>query len=206
VSHGMNEPDLARAGDTALLSIGHSIHPIGVFVELLQRHTIESVADVRTMPFSRYNPQFNRHALERDLHAAGIRYLFLGEELGGRPDGERFYDQEGHVLYGRMAESPRFESGLSRLVERAETSREAVMCSEEDPAGCHRFLLITRVLLLRGIEIAHIRGDGSTQRTEDVDGSQGWSDPVYEETSLLDGSARSSWRSTRPVTRGRRRT
>ena len=147
-------------------------------MELLQRHAVESVADVRTMPFSRFNPQFNRHALERDLHATGIRYLFLGEELGGRPDGDRFYDQEGHVLYGRMSESPRFESGLSRLVERADTSRVAVMCSEEDPAGCHRFLLITRVLHLRGTGVAHIRGDGSTQRTEDVDAFQGWSEPV----------------------------
>ncbi|MCE2529274.1 MAG: DUF488 domain-containing protein [Acidimicrobiia bacterium] len=201
----MNETDLARAGDPALFSIGHSTHPIEVFVELLRGHEVESVADVRSTPFSRFNPQFNRHALERDLHAAGVRYLFLGEELGGRPDGDRFYDQEGHVLYGRMAESPRFESGLSRLVDRAEASRVAVMCSEEDPAGCHRFLLITRVLHLRGTGVAHIRGDGSRQRTEDVDGSQGWSDPVYEETSLLDGSARSSWKSIRPVTRGRRR-
>ena len=202
VSRGMNEADPACAGDPVLFSIGHSTHPVEVFVELLQRHAVESVADVRTMPFSRFNPQFNRHALKRDLHAAGIRYLFLGEELGGKPDGDRFYDQEGHVLYGRMAESPRFESGLSRLVERAETSRVAVMCSEEDPAGCHRFLLITRVLHLRGTGVAHIRGDGSTQRTEDVDAFQGWSDPVY--VSLFDGSARSSWRSTRPVTRGGR--
>ena len=169
-------------------------------MELLRGHAVESVADVRTTPFSRFNPQFNRHALERSLRAAGIRYLFLGEELGGRPAEDRFYDQEGHVLYGRMAESPRFESGLSRLVERAERSRVAVMCSEEDPSGCHRFLLVTRVLHDRGIEVVHIRGDGSTQRTEDADGFQGWSDPGYEDVSLLDGSMRSSWRSTRPVT------
>ena len=171
-------------------------------MELLRGHGVESVADVRTTPFSRFNPQFNRHALERDLPAAGIRYLFLGEELGGRPEGDRFYDQDGHVLYGRMAESPRFESGLARLVERAERSRIVVMCSEEDPAGCHRFLLVTRVLHLRRIEVTHIRGDGSTQRTADVDAFQSWSDPVYEDVSLLDGSVSSSWRSTRPVRRG----
>lgn len=189
-------------GDPGLLSIGHSIHPIEVFVELLRGHAVESVADVRTTPFSCFNPQFNRQSLERELHATGIRYLFLGKELGGRPDGDRFYDQEGHVLYGRMAESPRFEHGLSRLVERAERSRAAVMCSEENPAGCHRFLLVARVLHDRGIEVAHIRGDGSKQRTEDVDTFEDWSDPVYEDVSLLDGSASSSWRSTRPVQRG----
>ena len=169
---------------------------------LLQGHEVESVADVRTMPFSRFNPQFNRQSLERDLHASGIRYLFLGEELGGRPDGDRFYDPEGHVLYGRMAESPRFESGLARLVERAERSRVAIMCSEENPSGCHRFLLVARVLHDRGVEVVHIRGDGSTERTEDVDAFRGWPDPVYEDMSLLDGSVSSSWRSTRPVKRG----
>jgi len=198
----MNKADPASAGDPALLSIGHSTHPIEVFVELLRGHGVESVADVRSTPFSRFNPQFNRQSLERGLHATGIRYLFLGKELGGRPDGDRFYDHEGHVLYGRMAESPTFESGLARLVERAERSRVAVICSEENPSGCHRFLLVTRVLRDRGVEVVHIRGDGSTQRTEDVDAFQGWSDPVYEDASLLDGSVSSSWRSTRPVTRG----
>lgn len=198
----MNEADPVRAGDPALLSIGHSTHPIEAFVGLLRGHAAESVADVRTTPFSRFNHQFNRKSLERDLHASGIRYLFLGEELGGRPDGDRFYDQEGHVLYGRLAVRPRFQSGLSRLVEWAARSRVAVMCSEENPAGCHRFLLVTRVLHDRGIEVAHIRGDGSTQRTEDMDAFQGWSDPVYERMSLFDGTVRSSWRSTRPVRRG----
>jgi len=72
------------------LSVGHSTHPIEAFVELLRGHAVESVADVRTTPFSRFSPQFNQHALERDLQADGIRYLFLGEELGGRPAGDRF--------------------------------------------------------------------------------------------------------------------
>lgn len=198
----MNEADPDRVGSPDLLSIGHSTHPIEVFVELLRGQAVESVADVRTTPFSRFNPQFNRQSLERDLHASSIRYLFLGEELGGRPDGDRFYDHEGRVLYGRMAESRRFESGLSRLAQRAERSRVAVMCSEENPAGCHRFLLVTRVLHDQGIEVTNIRGDGSTQRTEDVDGFQAWSDPVYEDVSLLDGSVSSSWRSTRPGPRG----
>lgn len=198
----MNEADPARLGSPALLSIGHSIHPIEVFVALLRRHMVESVADVRSTPFSRFNPQFNRHALERELHASGIRYLFLGGELGGRPDGDRFYDHEGHVLYGRMAASPRFESGIAQLVERAKQSRVAILCSEENPACCHRFLLVTRVLHDRGIEVTHIRGDGSTQRTEDVDTFQAWSDPVYEDVSLLDGSVTSSWRSTRRAPRG----
>ena len=79
------------------------------------------------------------------------------------------------------------------------------MCSEEDPAGCHRFILITRVLRSRGIEVTHIRGNGDIQATEEVHTFNNWSEPVYEEDSLLDGSLRSSWRSSRPVSPGKRR-
>lgn len=191
----MNEADPGREGGPVLMSIGHSTHPPGVFVDLLWRSGVESVVDVRSTPYSRFNPQFKRHALERELHAADIRYLFLGEELGGKPDRDEFYDSDGHVLYGRLADSPPFESGLARLIERAKRSRVAIMCSEEDPAGCHRFLLITRVLHGRDIEVTHIRGTGAMQRTEDMETFYSWSDPVHEEISLLDGSVKSSWRS-----------
>ena len=201
----MREADLDGVGGPALMSIGHSTHPIDVFADLLRRHGVEAVADVRTSPFSRFNPQFNRHALQRELHAVGIPYLFLGEQLGGKPEGEEFYDPDGYVLYGRLAARSAFESGLVELIERAKNSPVAIMCSEEDPAGCHRFVLITRVLHGRGIAVTHIRGDGQTQSTEQVPTFQGWSDPVYEERSLFDGSVTSSWRSTGPVLRKKRR-
>ena len=191
-------------GDRGISSVGHSTHRIEAFLGLLHQHGVEIVADVRTSPFSRFNPQFNRHVMQRELEAAGIGYLFLGEELGGRPRGDEFYDPDGHVLYGRMAESPVLGSGLARLIRQAEQSRVAIMCSEEDPAGCHRFLLITRVLHYGGVEVTHIRGNGDAQPTEEIGRLLGWSDPVYEEASLLDGSSRSSWRSTRPVSRRRR--
>ena len=191
--------------DPGVWSIGHSTHRIETFVSLLRKHGVAVVADVRTSPFSRFNPQFNRHSLQRDLQAAAIEYRFMGRELGGKPDGDEFFDSEGHVLYGRLAESPMFESGLSWLTRQVERTRVAIMCSEENPAGCHRFLLITRVLHRRGVVVTHIRGDGSRQRTEAVEAFVDWSDPVYEQVSLLDGSARSSWRSTRPISRRGRR-
>ena len=193
------DPVLVRG--PRLWSVGHSTHPIERFIDLVRLCGVDRVVDVRSSPFSRFNPQFNRHSLRRDLHSAGIGYLFMGETLGGKPEGDEFYDSEGHLLYGRMAESPVFESGMARLNRRAERSRVAVMCSEEDPAGCHRFLLITRVLHGQGIAVTHVRGDGTTQVTEAVEAFPDWSDPVYEEVSLLDGSTRSSWRSTRPVRR-----
>ena len=181
------------------MSIGHSTHPISGFVGLLRKFRIQVVVDVRTSPFSRFNPQFDRQHFRRELGESGIRYLFMGEELGGKPVGERFYDPDGRVLYGRLAESSLFEDGLQRLTEGATRFRVAMMCSEEDPSRCHRFLLITRVLLDRGVDVTHIRGDGTAKSTEELSTLDGWSDPVHEEPSLFDTSVRSPWRSTRSV-------
>ena len=183
------------------MSIGHSTHEITRFLALLHENVVKVVADVRSSPYSRYNPQFNRENLRRALLANGIRYEFFGEELGGRPDGDEFYDREGHVLYGRVAKTSGFNDGLSRLIKMAEHCRVAIMCSEEDPAMCHRFLLVTRVAPSGRDGITHIRRDGSIQRTEDVVTFGDWSDPVCEEPSLLDSSVRSRWRSPKPVPR-----
>lgn len=187
------------------MSIGHSTHPIEAFLDLLRKHRVQVVVDVRTSPFSRFNPQFDRQHLQRELRESGIRYLFMGTELGGKPAGEQFYDPDGCVLYGRLAKSPSFTDGLGRLIEGATRFRVAMMCSEEDPSGCHRFLLITRVLLDRGVDVTHIRGDGAIKRTEELSTLKGWSDPVPEAPSLFDASVRSPWRSTQSVSRRSRR-
>jgi uncharacterized protein (DUF488 family) len=158
---------------------------------------------VRTAPFSRFNPQFNRRDLEFGLKEQGLRYVFLGKELGGRPDGDEFYDLDGHVLYGRMAETEAFKAGLNRLLDGAGQYRVAMMCSEEDPTDCHRFLLITRVLHTRDVSVVHIRADGTTQRTEDIKTFQDWAEGGLEMATLDGTSARSPWRSTRSVSRGR---
>ena len=196
--------DRGRGEQLGLMSIGHSIHEIAKFVSLLEENEVEVVADIRSAPYSRFNPQFNRENLRRSLLAHDIRHDFHGRELGGRPEGDELYDPDGHVLYGRVAETARFRSGLRRLIEAATASRVAMMCSEEDPSSCHRLLLVTRVLHGRGRSVTHIRGDGSTQHTEQISASGLWSDSVYEEQSLLDPSPRSTWRSPKPVPRPRR--
>src|SRR5947209_5869026 len=129
-----------------LFSVGHSNHPLEKFIELLRSQQIEVLADVRSHPFSRFAPHFNGPSLAGALEAAGIRYLFLGKELGGRPVGEEFYDEEGRVLYNRLAASPLFRSGVERLRSGMRRYRVALMCSEENPDVCHRHLLIGRVL------------------------------------------------------------
>ncbi|MBI4499270.1 MAG: DUF488 domain-containing protein [Chloroflexi bacterium] len=132
-------------------------------------HQIAVLVDVRSAPYSRYTPHFNRGRLREEVVAAGLKYGYLGEELGGRPECEEFYDSAGHVLYGRLASSPLFLEGIGRLERGADTHRIAVMCSEEDPSGCHRHLLIGRVLAERGIAMYHIRGDGRLQSEAELE-------------------------------------
>ena len=101
--------------DLIVYSIGHSNHTIERLLELLEQHGIEVVADVRTAPFSRYSSQFNKDALASSLKRHEVGYVFLGRELGGRPDGDEYYDEEGHVRYDRLSQSELFRSGLERL-------------------------------------------------------------------------------------------
>ncbi len=179
-----------------IYSIGHSNQPQDAFIALLQRHGIQSLADVRSAPYSRYVPHFNRPELEYAVERAGIRYLYLGDELGGRPSGNEFYDDEGYVLYYRAARAPFFVRGLERLTDEGALCRTAIMCSEEDPTNCHRRLLIARVLEEQGTPTLHIRGDDRIQTADDFRRGQQlslWDDPDEA------ASEERTWKSIRPV-------
>jgi uncharacterized protein (DUF488 family) len=178
-----------------LFSIGHSNHALEDFLALLKQHGIQVLVDVRSAPYSRYASQFDREALERALKDAGLSYLFLGRELGGRPEGEEFYDTEGHVLYSQVAEAAFFEEGLERLKQGRARHRVAMMCSEEDPAVCHRYLLISRVLAERGIAVGHIRGDGRLESEADVAAAN----PEAQQPLLFAELEDAAWRSPRPI-------
>ena len=149
-------------------SIGHSNHDAHRFVDLVRGAGVEMIADVRSQPFSRFNPHFNREPLRAALLEAGIDYVFFGEELGGRPPEPGFYDDAGHVRYDKVAASDRFRADLQRLVNRSHEFRVAMMCSEGDPAGCHRHLLIARALPAEGIPVTHVRPDGTTLTDVDL--------------------------------------
>lgn len=149
-------------------TVGHSRHELPVLVAVLRGSGIELVADIRSQPFSRYNPQFNRERFAAALAEAGLGYLFLGAELGGRPPEPEFYDGAGHVRYRALARTERFNAGLRQLLAESGRQRVAMLCSEEDPRRCHRRLLVTRVLIARGIPVRHIRGDGSVIREADL--------------------------------------
>ncbi len=128
-------------------TVGHSNHAMEHFLDLLRDREIEVVADVRSSPYSRHASQFNQSAVRSRLVRAGFNYMFFGDELGGRPSEPELYDDEYYVLYGVLAEMPRFRAGLDRLREVASQKRVAMMCSEEDPKECHRRLLVARALL-----------------------------------------------------------
>lgn len=149
-------------------TVGHSRHELPALLGVLRGPGIEVVADIRSQPFSRYNPQFNQGKFSAALAEAGLGYLFLGTELGGRPPEPKFYDSAGHVRYGALAGTERFDAGLRRLLAESGQHRVAMLCSEEDPRRCHRRLLVTRVLTARGIPVRHIRGDGTAVWEEDL--------------------------------------
>jgi uncharacterized protein (DUF488 family) len=182
-----------------LFSIGHSNHPLEKLLALLQRYQIDVVVDTRSHPRSRIAPQFDSRSLKTALRNAGVKYLYLGKELGGRPEGSEFYDAEGHVLYDRLAASPSFQSGLERLKRGALSYRVAVLCSEESPEHCHRRLLIGRVLVTHGFVLHHIRGDGRLQTEAEL----AQAEPAHEQGSLFSGSQEGTWKSTRSVSQRR---
>ncbi|MGI8908888.1 MAG: DUF488 domain-containing protein [Candidatus Sumerlaeaceae bacterium] len=142
-----------------IFSVGHSNQTEDQFLALLRAHGVEAIADVRSRPYSKYCPHFSQDPLRALLKHAGIKYVFLGKELGGQPDSDYFYDEKGHALYDRIAALETFQSGIDRLISGATKLRVAMMCSEEDPSMCHRRHLITRVLMDRDIDVFHIRGD-----------------------------------------------
>ena len=147
-----------------LYTVGHSNHAADDFINLLAMHGIEALVDVRSQPYSRYAAHFDKPALSALLASAGIPYLFLGKELGGRPEEAEFYDPaDGRVLYDCVAASPLFQSGITRLEAGIRKYRVAVMCGEENPEGCHRRLLVGRVLAGKGVTLLHIRGDGHVE-------------------------------------------
>lgn len=157
-----------------LLTIGHSNHPLEKFIGLLEENGVMQLVDVRSAPFSRYHPHFNKEMLEQALPQRDIQYAFAGTYLGGRPADPTCYksrtlppegaDYLNEVDYPEVMKREWFVKGIQRLLEMADEQTTAVMCSEENPAQCHRHHLIAKYLMREhpGLKVRHIRGDGST--------------------------------------------
>jgi len=148
-----------------VFTIGHSNHSSERFLALLQRAGVTAITDVRSIPQSRRCPQFGRARIERWLADAGIAYVFLGAELGGRPQDPALL-RDGRPDYERMATTRAFRVGLERVLKGAARHRIALMCAERDPIDCHRFLLVSRHLHEGGAQLRHILADGSIEPQE----------------------------------------
>ena len=142
-----------------VFTIGHSTHPQERLIELLVQHNITALSDIRSQPYSRLNPQFNREEIKRRLRIAGLSYAFLGQELGARSADPSAYHQ-GKVQYERLALTDLFRQGLTRIQSGLKNHRIALMCAEKDPLDCHRSILVARQLVRLGIEVQHIHADG----------------------------------------------
>jgi uncharacterized protein (DUF488 family) len=145
--------------EDAIYTVGHSTHPQERFINLLLSHGVTAVSDVRSKPYSRVNPQFNREQLKQALRMHEISYVFLGKELGARSDDPSCYE-DGKVQYDRLAKTPLFESAIKRILIGSQKHRVALMCAEKEPLECHRTILVARHLVAAGAEVKHILADG----------------------------------------------
>lgn len=152
-----------------LYTMGHSNLDAGVFLEMLGMYRLQVVADVRSRPQSHRHPQFNQSELEGSLREAGMEYLFLGEELGGRPDDPKAYREDGLVDYRVRRESRGFQQGIERVLAELEHRSVVLMCAEEDPLSCHRFLMVCPALVELGVEVLHIRKGGELESQKDAE-------------------------------------
>lgn len=145
-----------------ILTVGHSNLVADELLRLLKEHAATAVADVRSSPYSRLHPQFNREALEKSLRSATISYVFLGRELGARTEDESCYVR-GAVVYERLAQTTLFQEGIERVLKGAAKYRIALLCAEREPLTCHRAILVSRILAGRGVRVSHIQGDASLE-------------------------------------------
>ncbi len=147
-------PDPSRL---PVFTIGYGSREMAGFLRVLQEHEIAFLIDVRSRPYSRYKPDFSKEALEAHLRAAGIRYVFMGDTLGGQPDDQGCYDEHGKVSYEKIRQTAFFAQGIERVRAAWEQQlRVALMCSEGRPEACHRSMLIGAALKDFGIEPAHV--------------------------------------------------
>ena len=146
----------------SILTIGHSNHALERFIALIESAGVSTIADVRSRPVSRFVPHFNRARLEAALAERGISYVFLGRELGGRPDDPSLM-KNGKPDYAAMARTSGFSAGLAAVVNQSAKGKVALLCAERDPIDCHRFLLIGRELAARRIPVAHILSTGEIE-------------------------------------------
>lgn len=151
-----------------IYTIGHSNHDIETFITLLKGHEIDVLGDVRSSPYSKYASHFNREYLKAVLKKNGIKYIFLGDQLGAKPK----YNAsvvDGQVKFSLLAKESYFHDGLKRVRIGAESYKLSLMCAEKDPLSCHRTILVCRNLHSEDLCIKHIHADSTLEDHRDLE-------------------------------------
>ncbi len=158
----------SEAGRESVYTIGYGTRSQAEFIAALTAHGVEILVDVRTAPYSRFRPEFSRDPLRTAVEAAGIRYVFQGEALGGKPSDPDCYE-DGKVVYERIREKEWYLAGIGRLRRAVEQGKRiALMCSEGRPEECHRSKLIGQTLSEDGVSVRHIDEHGGLRSQADV--------------------------------------
>lgn len=165
---GSAEAPSLQPAPRVLFTIGHSTHPTDEFLRLLGQHEITALCDVRSAPYSRYNPQFNKESLAAVLNEAGIAYVYLGRELGAMVRDPACWEDR-RVSYPKVARTEFFRVGLDRVRDGMRSYRVTLMCAEKDPITCHRMMLVTRNLRDDDFDIRHIRADGTLEMNAEAE-------------------------------------
>jgi len=151
-----------------LFTVGHSTHTVDNFIDLIKRHGITAVCDVRSQPYSQFNPQFNRESLQEELKKNNIEYVFLGKELGARSENPSCYI-DGKVQYNYLVDEPLFKQGINRLCRGMKKYSIALMCAEKDPMTCHRMILVCREIRSFAEQINHILANGEIETNKEAE-------------------------------------
>lgn len=164
-----NKKDNGNLGaNNIIYTIGHSNHSIEKFIDLLQQHKIETVIELRSVPKSKYSDHFNKPNLNYELSRNGIEYIDLGKYLGGRPNDKSVLNIENKIEEDLIEKKDWYIDSIKRLIELSKQSKIVIMCSEENPAMCHRGYIITHTLLKKNIQVFHIRKDGRKQKANRI--------------------------------------
>jgi len=153
-----------------IYTIGHSSYTHEQFLKLLIRYNINCIVDVRSTPYSKYVPQFNREEIKKFLNEKSLYYILMGKELGARRDDKRLYTNEGYLDFEKTSKSMVFIKGIERVKDGMEKGYKiALMCKEKDPIDCHRNILVARQFFIQGFKVLNILGNGLTENQEHIE-------------------------------------
>jgi uncharacterized protein (DUF488 family) len=169
-------------------TIGYGNYPIDRFITFLQNVNIDVIIDVRSSPYSRFNPHFNRENLENSLHWSTIDYRYMGDKIGGRYLDPGLLFSDGTVDYRKVQDTEKFQEGITDVLSIISSGKTiTLMCAEKEPERCHRFALISPVLQAKGISVIHIRPEGKLQTNEELERELAKPVGDSKQTTIIDG-------------------